>query len=100
MMERVTNAGFFGDEERLRESIFAFYPSLCGNRNILNTLQLVQAMSNIYKDNESLQLKPGSFGSMWKEARGPCNAIAGDLDELLMGQILPVLLPLGSLQKV
>jgi len=96
--ERAINTHYFTQMSGIanpQELVFAACPNLCGDRSFLNTLRLLQGMSNAYEHGLNLVLgKTGMFGKLWQETKGSARAIAGDLDELLMRYIFPVLLPL------
>lgn len=61
-----------------------------GGRNILNTHRLMQGLSSVINGPAKLICKPGFFGKAWDEKR-PCRKIQGDMDQLLLGEIMPEL---------
>jgi hypothetical protein len=65
-----------------------------GDRNILNTQRLVQGLSTLLTNyhHPKLEVKAGSFGRRWEERYCLAKKIQGDMDQLLMGDILPELL--------
>lgn len=65
-----------------------------GSRPILNTLRMVQTISETTycMGNTKLISKPGFFGALWDENNNPARSIQGDMDELFGGSILPELL--------
>jgi hypothetical protein len=65
-----------------------------GDRNILNSQRLLQGLSNVLMTSPQTKFapKPGSFGIPWDEGRYLAKKIQGDMDQLLMADILPELL--------
>ena len=67
------------------------------SRSILHTHKLLQGLSGVYSpDSGMLILKRGFFGRQWNEDSKKASSINGDLDEFLMGDVMPVLLDLCS----
>ena len=62
------------------------------DRCMMNTIRLLQGLSNVVKKGQPLIVKRGMFGRQWDEARKKATKICGDMDELLMGDVLPTLL--------
>lgn len=61
-------------------------------RPIAHTIRLLQGLSNVISPGRGLTLKRGYFGPQWNETSKQAKQIALDMDELLMGDILPHLL--------
>ena len=62
------------------------------DRCMMNTIRMLQGLSNVVKKGKPLILKRGFFGRQWDEARKKATRINEDMDELLMGDLLPTLL--------
>jgi hypothetical protein len=66
------------------------------DRCMINTTRLLQGLSNVVKKGKPLILKRGFFGRQWDELRRKATKIREDMDELLMGDLLPTLLSMCS----
>ncbi|KAI2512098.1 hypothetical protein MHU86_2386 [Fragilaria crotonensis] len=66
------------------------------DRTILMTTKHLQSLSNVIRERHChLILKEGFFGKRWDETKkGMAKRIMKDMDELMMGEILPVLINL------
>ena len=66
------------------------------DRSILMTTKHLQSLSNVIRERSCrLILKEGFFGKPWDETKtGMAKRITQDMDELMMGEILPVLINL------
>jgi hypothetical protein len=65
-----------------------------GDRSILNTHRMVQQLSFLLMTTNPIKLTPtpGFFGALWVEKDRPARKIQGDMDQLLLQDILPELL--------
>jgi hypothetical protein len=63
-------------------------------RSITQTLRLLQGLPSVITENEGrLSMKQGYFGLTWnKISKRPITTIPNEMDELLMGDIMPVLI--------
>jgi hypothetical protein len=64
-------------------------PHIGGTRSIVSTQRLVQCLSSVHNPNTRLELKRGFFGRQWDEKSKKAVQIPGDLDEFLMGDVMP-----------
>jgi hypothetical protein len=66
------------------------------DRSILMTTKHLQSLSNVIRERSGhLIVKQGFFGKRWDETKtGMAKRIMQDMDELMMGEILPVLINL------
>lgn len=65
------------------------------NRSISNTVRLLQGLSTVvHRGSGPMTLRRGFFGRQWNEFSNRATRIQGDLDELLMGDLLPVIIHL------
>lgn len=63
------------------------------NRSITHTIRLLQSFSNLIKERQGrLLLRKGFFGPEWRGFNAPVSRIQLDMDELLMGDIMPSLI--------
>ena len=65
-------------------------------RSILYTHKLLQSLSSVYNPKKGLIIKRGFFGKQWDEHRKKASDINRDLDEFLLGDVMPILLDLCS----
>lgn len=82
----------------LRESEF-----IGRNRSILVPIRLLQGFSAIKPEQNKLILKQGFFGKKWDEYSRKAKKIQGDMDEFLMGDVMPLLINMcdeGTMSKI
>ena len=100
MVEMTLNQQIFGEMMALGlqpHSWLAPFKYIGGrDRCMMNTIRLLQGLSNVVKKDQPLILKRGTFGRQWDEGRKKATKICGDMDELLMGDLLPTLLLMCS----
>lgn len=71
-----------------------FVQFIGGDRNILNTQKLLQGLSDLLTDfpKSKLACKPGFWGERWNERRCLAKKIRGDMDQLMMEDVMPELI--------
>jgi hypothetical protein len=101
-LERAQNQAFYQRIEGIPEmpqpnSWLNFCTFLGKGRNLVNTIKLLQRLSNIIGENDGILIpaKKGWFGRPWDEQRKARN-ITGDMDEFLMADVLPSLIAMCS----
>lgn len=74
------------------------FSSLGRGRNLVHTIRLLQALSNVIGTNNGIlpPAKAGWFGRRWDEQGNMAQTIAGDMDDFLMVDVLPVLIAMCS----
>jgi hypothetical protein len=69
-------------------------PYVGGGKSIINTQSLLQFSARLIASGDMGKIKPapGSYGQIWDEEKSMAKCIRGDMDQLLMEDILPELL--------
>lgn len=64
-----------------------------GDRSILNTQSLIQQTAKMFESYPPILFAfPGAYGTQWDEQKCPAQKIRGDMDQMLMEDIVPELM--------